>query len=242
MSIVIPHMPNTQQPISNTPLGVQHATPGGPQTQAGNDMAQNFARQQSGLGAMSPEEQQREEQRFSDKQVQNAQMEQLNTILDDRVQDANLMADKLTAAGLADVGENLRRTAQRQSFNAARRGIAGGSAAIEQQEAARADAGQQAGQVQAASGAALAQEILKAQQSRDRLAGQILSTDKYREQQENNQSRKVSDSAQGQIDLLGIQGQQQQLGNAFQSVLGGILGNTIGNYGQGAGDAIEARG
>jgi hypothetical protein len=144
-----------------------------------NEDTENFARRLAGAGAMQGEELTRFQARRAQDATRQAQLTGLDTMMQDREAQADEVANSLRASGLADVAERFRRATRNQAFNFARRGLAGGSAALEQGELARAQSEDEASQVGEQARLSALEEVLKAQAVRDRLARDVISQDPY---------------------------------------------------------------
>ena len=215
------------------------ASDASPQMQGGQ-LTENFARRMSGLPDMGQEEQGRFQARGAEQATRDAQMEGIDSILSDREAQASEVEQSLRESGFADVAERFRRTSRRQSFNAARRGIAGGSAALEQQAATQATAQDEAAGVAEQSRLSALEQVLKARQQRDRLAGQVLQRDPFTAQAEAGQTAGIAQATADAARTQDAIRQMEALRNeADAASIGGIF-NTLGTVGVGVGNIAAA--
>lgn len=113
----------------------------------GAEISENFLRQMQGLGEMEGAERDRFGRRQEAQRFRQGQLAEIEQGLDDQMVEAEDTERVLREAGMADVAERFRRASQARSFNAARRGLQGGSADIQQQAAVEAQAQSEAEQV-----------------------------------------------------------------------------------------------
>lgn len=195
----------------------------------------------AGLGPMAAEEETRLGRRGEEAVQRDARAEVIDTMLSDREAQAEELARSLQEAGLAEVADRFRVAARRQAFNAQRRGLAGGSAALEQQAATAAQAGQEAQQVTEQARMQALTEMMRAQQQRDRLSQEALRRDPFLaalEQAETGGVQQQTADAARVAEALRALAEAES--GATAADIGSIAG-ILGNVGQGVGNLMSAR-
>lgn len=203
----------------------------------GAQISENFVRQMQGLGKMEGAELDRFNRQQSNQQFRQGQLADIEQALGDRQMEAEDTERVLRESGMADVAERFRRASRAQSFNAARRGIQGGSADIQQQAATEAKA--QAGAEQAAAQAA--QERIRRQlQSAQEVSGfqqQLMGQDPLEAILRGQELQTVQDQARINELIGNYQRQIQQGGDLRRAAVGSGLNQFLtsaGNVGMAA--------
>ena len=199
----------------------------------------NFQRNLEDRAPLAGEELERLNLRQQASQRREAQLQALDAALSEQEARADDLADTLRVAGLHDVAERARRSGRRQAFNTARRGIAGGSADIEQQEELAARSRGEAREVTRQAELAALQESLKALQSRDKLAGEVIRADPFAAQAQ--QTRLAGVQRQGDIDqaLRDLDAQLSGLDTSSNQILAGAAAGALGSLGGVGGAALR---
>ncbi len=228
MSIVVPQLAQ--------PAGGQPAQQ--PANRNAELIDRNRERRQGGLGELRDEELSNVLGRLEQGDVRTAQFEQLDAFLDDGRAQADALENSLRSAGLSNVANQTQRALRRGSFNNARRGLAGGSVAAQQESNRIAEANQQADQVTQQAKQASTQQFLKTQQQRDKLAQTIASQDPFLAQQEQFRLGDLQRENSLADFLRQLQSQSQAAGVGGQAGLGGALAGTLGSLGGVFGGAL----
>lgn len=172
--------------------------------------------------------------------VRQAQLEQLDSNLADRESLAGELADKMTRVGMTDAAERFRRSNRRAAFNAARRGISGGSAAIQQEQALQAQAEQEGQQAAAQAEASAMEQVLKAQQQRDKLAQEVIKQNPFEADLDRLGLSSAERENELQAALRQIQQQRAMVKEGQQGALGNLIGGLLNTGGQVIGNFTEA--
>jgi hypothetical protein len=203
-------------------------------------LTENFARQMAGLGGMAPDEQQQFQTRRTQDAARTAQIEDLATMLADRATQADELERSLRDAGMEDVAGRFRDASRRQAFNLARRGLAGGSAALEGQAELQQQATTEGQGVAEQARLSALEQVLKAQSTRDQLAREVVRQDPFQAAATGEHIRGIE---QATADAARVAEAQRAADAARRSGnIANIAGiaNLVGGLGEGAGNIMAA--
>lgn len=209
-----------------------------PSAERGAQLTEDFARRMAGLGNMEGVELQRWQRQRAAGAQREAQLEALASMLSDRADQASEVERSLRESGMADVADRFRRSTRRSAFNMARRGLTGGSAAIEGQQEAQVQAENEAAGVAEEARLSALGQALKAQQTRDRLAQEVIRQDPFAAQAEQFQ---IGGIQQATADAARVAEARRQADAARRAGRGlGIaaLADTVGGVGESFGNMI----
>lgn len=229
-------------PVVSLPTqGLINSMPATPAPTPAATEAENMAREMAGLGPMAAEEETRLGRRAGEATQRDARAEVIDTMLSDREAQAEELARSLQEAGLTEVADRFQAAARRQAFNAQRRGLAGGSAALEQQAATAAQAGQEAQQVTEQARMKAITEMMRAQQQRDRLSQEALSRDPFLAALEQAETGGVQQQTADAARLAeALRALAEAESGASAANVGAVTG-ILGNVGQGIGNLMSAQ-
>ncbi len=199
----------------------------------GAQLTENFTRQMQGVDDMKGVELDRFNRRQTAAQGRQERLATIEQGLADREVQAAEMERALRDAGMADVAERFRRATQQQSFNAARRGLQGGSADIQQQAATEAAARAEAEQVAANAAEQRIQAQMQAAREAAGLRGGVVEMDPFEQMM-------LGQEQQGATDQTMIQGgiaSANRLASQGRDLQRGAWAAGLGSFLQGAGNA-----
>jgi hypothetical protein len=206
-------------------------------------LTENFTRQMAGMGAMEQQEQDLFAKRRSEDEARQAQLGMLDSTLMDQEAQASEVERSLRESGFADVAERFKSAQKNRAFQQARQGIYGqqmGSAAAESREQLAARADQEAQQVAEQSRLSALEQVLKAQQQRDRLAQEVLRRDPMAAAVEGRQTQGVLEGAQDQARIAEAVRNMRAARDASGAANIGSAFNIVGSIGEGVGNIAEA--
>lgn len=194
-------------------------------------MTEDNARQLAGMQPMDGMELDRFQRRQDQEGFRQEQMGGIQQGLEGQAGMADEIAGSLRRAGLSDVAERYRRASQQQAFNAARRGLTGGSYDIE----GRADLGAQAqmGGQEAVAGAEQARidMLLQQMQEAGGMQEQLMGMSPFEQQMMSQENWLAQMQAQQAEREQGIQQQIAAANARRRGALGSAIGGTIGSLG-----------
>lgn len=209
----------------------------------GGVVTDNFVRQMAGLGPMESQEQELFARRQSEDQTRQAQLGMLDANLMQEEAQAGEVERSLRESGFQDVAERFKSAQRNRAFQQARQGVYGqqmGSAAIDSREELAAQAEQEAQQVAEQSRLSALEQVLKAQQQRDRLAQTVMSKDPLQAAVEGRETQEILRSAADQARIADAGRSAAGARDDASAANIGALFNIVGGIGEGVGTIAEA--
>lgn len=192
---------------------------------------ENALRLSQGLGELQGIELDRHNRRRQADVFRQEQLGSLEQALSDRAGHAQEVEDTLLRSGLSSVADRFQRSSRRQAFNAARRGLGGGSADVQQQIATEAKANQEAEQAAADAAEQGLSRRLSDIRGASSLQGTLAQADPFSSAISQSETAGARQNAELDLMVKRLQAQQAGIGTQQQSALGGILGGAIGGAG-----------
>ena len=202
---------------------------------AGARMSENFLRQMRGVDEMKGAEVDRFDRRREQGRFRQGELAKIEQGMADRDVQAAEIEASLRDSGLAGVADRFRGASRTQGFNAARRGLQGGSADIQQQVATESRANTEAEQVAANAADQRIRMQMQTANEAAGLKGNLMSMSPFEsmmmgQEQQNLGDMGNLDLSAGQANDMIDQGNQAQ-GDAWATGLQTFLGSA-GNVGR----------
>ena len=198
----------------------------------------NMPQQMAGLDALTAAEQERFQRRQDAAATRQDQLAGIEQGIADQDIMAQEMAHSLRRAGLADVAERFRHASQGRSFDAARRGIQGGSHDIQTRAAQEAAARDQAEQVAVQAEQARLQALTRAMQEGHGLGAMAQQMTPFEQAMMQQEAGGLEMDWQAQMADEWLRRQEEEARMRRRSGLGNVIGGSLGSMGNVLGTAL----